>query len=105
MYCTATAVINSHSRVSCEAIPEEMSGLGTTPPAGESEEDRDVEASSHPQLSPCPSYPGAGVVQSPTRQATVTRTVPQSPTSVVSNGTCCPLRAHNTGEIVLVRVL
>lgn len=33
-------------RVSCEAIPEEISGLGTTPP------------SNHPSLLTCRSYPG-----------------------------------------------
>lgn len=74
-------------RVSCEAIPEEISGLGTTPPAGDSEENVEIEASSHPQLLSCHSYPGTGLTQSPTQPLAATRTVPQSPTSMVSNGT------------------
>jgi len=73
-------------RVSCEAIPEEISGLGTTPPAGDSEENVELEASSHPQLLSCHSYPGTGLTQSPTQPLAATRTVPQSPTSMVSNG-------------------
>jgi hypothetical protein len=72
------------SRVSCEAIPEEISGLGTTPPAGDSEENMGMETSPHPQLLSCHSYPGTGAIQSPTQQPAATRTVPQSPTSVVS---------------------
>jgi hypothetical protein len=71
--------------VSCEAIPEEMSGLGTTPPAGDSEENIEMEVSSHPQLLSCHSYPGTGLPQSPTQSLMATRTVPQSPTSMASN--------------------
>jgi hypothetical protein len=71
-------------RVSCEAIPEEISGLGTMPPAGDSEGD----ASSHPQLLSCHSYPGTGLTQSLTLPSAASRTVPQSPTSTVSNGIC-----------------
>ena len=73
-------------RVSCEAIPEEISGLGTTPPAGYSEENVEMEASSHPQLLSCHSYPGTGLTQSPTQPLAATRIVPQSPTSMVSSG-------------------
>jgi hypothetical protein len=72
------------SRVSCEAIPEEISGLGTTPPAGDSEDNMDMEMSPHPQLLSCHSYPGTGATQSPTQQPAATRTVPHSPTSMVS---------------------
>lgn len=87
MYCQSCySFISFLSRVSCEAIPEEISGLGTTPPAGDSEENKEMEASSHPQLLPCHSYPGTGVIQSPPQQPAATRTVPQSPTNVVSEG-------------------
>lgn len=72
-------------RVSCEAIPEEISGFGTTPPAGDSEENIEMEASSHPQLLSCHSYPGPGLTHSPTQPPAATRTVPQSPTSMVSD--------------------
>lgn len=70
-------------RVSCEAIPEEISGLGTTPPTGDSEDSGKVESSSYPVLQSCHSYPGTSIVQSPAQQFSANKTVPQSPTSMI----------------------
>ncbi|KAJ9583770.1 hypothetical protein L9F63_021894, partial [Diploptera punctata] len=72
-------------RVSCEAIPEEISSLGTTPPAGESEDSSGRE--SFPVLQSCHSYPGTSVVQSPAQNTSANKTVPQSPTTLVSPST------------------
>ncbi|XP_011497969.1 PREDICTED: tuberin [Ceratosolen solmsi marchali] len=60
-------------RVSCEAIPEEISGMGTTPPSAEN-------IGEHPSgLLSQRSYPGAGQV---TQTITATsNTVPPSPTT------------------------
>lgn len=60
-------------RVSCEAIPEEMFGMGTTPPS--------ENASDHPTaLRSQRSYPGATQV---TQIITTTsNTVPPSPTTI-----------------------
>lgn len=63
-----------HCRVSCEAIPEEISGMGTTPPSTEN-------ANEHPtSLKSQLSYPGA-VQAPPTAIPTSSSTVPTSPTT------------------------
>ncbi|KAK7793760.1 hypothetical protein R5R35_000957 [Gryllus longicercus] len=64
---------NKDSRVSCEAIPEEMGGVGATPPSSEP-------VSEH--LS-CHSYPGSTSGQGQPSPSSA-RTVPASPTSLVS---------------------
>ena len=59
-------------RVSCEAIPEEISGMGTTPPAVEN-------ANNHPVgINTQKSYPGA--IQ-PLYLNNTSNTVPPSPTA------------------------
>lgn len=60
-------------RVSCEAIPEEMAGMGTTPPSNEN-------AGDHPSgLRSQRSYPG---ISQTTQTSTTSNTVPPSPTAV-----------------------
>lgn len=60
-------------RVSCEAIPEEIFGMGTTPPSSDNTGD-------HPSaLRSQRSYPGATQTVSLT---TTSNTVPPSPTAV-----------------------
>lgn len=62
-------------RVSCEAIPEEIFGMGTTPPSSEHTGD-------HPNaLRSQRSYPGATQVTQTVSSAT-SSTVPPSPTTV-----------------------
>ncbi|KAM0730676.1 Tuberin [Formica fusca] len=66
-------------RVSCEAIPEEIFGMGTTPPSSENIGD-------HPSaLRSQRSYPGATQVTQ-TISVTVSNTVPPSPTTVQAPG-------------------
>ncbi|EFN68657.1 Tuberin [Camponotus floridanus] len=66
-------------RVSCEAIPEEIFGMGTTPPSSENTGD-------HPTtLRSQRSYPGATQVTQ-TISVTVSNTVPPSPTTVQAPG-------------------
>ncbi|KAK4874613.1 hypothetical protein RN001_013973 [Aquatica leii] len=64
-------------RVSCEAIPEEISGMGTTPPSTDSVTSKDS-IMPHPALLSCHSYPGS---TPPTEQIPPksSHTVPQSP--------------------------
>jgi len=62
-------------RVSCEAIPEEIFGMGTTPPSSENTGD-------HPTaLRSQRSYPGATQIISQSI-STTSNTVPPSPTTV-----------------------
>ena len=62
-------------RVSCEAIPEEMAGMGTTPPSCEN-------TSEHPAgLLSQRSYPGASQTTQTTITTTTSNTVPPSPTA------------------------
>ncbi|KAF5285874.1 hypothetical protein FQA39_LY04335 [Lamprigera yunnana] len=67
-------------RVSCEAIPEEISGMGTTPPSSEPITGRKetVSVIPHPSLLSCHSYPGS---TPPVEQTSLkaSHTVPQSP--------------------------
>ncbi|KMQ95864.1 tuberin-like isoform x1 protein [Lasius niger] len=66
-------------RVSCEAIPEEIFGMGTTPPSSENTGD-------HPTaLRSQRSYPGATQVTQ-TISVTVSNTVPPSPTTIQAPG-------------------
>lgn len=67
------------ARVSCEAIPEEIAGMGTTPPTHEPIVHGSV--SEHPTLLSCHSYPGSS---EPTIPAKSCKTVPPSP-NVVQN--------------------
>ncbi|KYM81590.1 Tuberin [Atta colombica] len=65
-------------RVSCEAIPEEIFGMGTTPPSSENTGD-------HPTaLRSQRSYPGA--TQITQTISTTSNTVPPSPTTVQASG-------------------
>lgn len=67
-------------RVSCEAIPEEIFGMGTTPPSSENTGD-------HPAaLRSQRSYPGATQVTQ-TISVTVSNTVPPSPTTIQVDNT------------------
>lgn len=74
-------------RVSCEAIPEEIFGMGTTPPSSEHTGD-------HPTaLRSQRSYPGATQITQ-TVPSTTSNTVPPSPTTVQVDDTraCMRLR-------------
>ncbi|XP_033337917.1 TSC complex subunit tuberin isoform X3 [Megalopta genalis] len=73
-------------RVSCEAIPEEIFGMGTTPPSSEN-------ASDHPSaLRSQRSYPGASQV---TQVITTTsNTVPPSPTTLQVQGNFLGVQAR-----------
>ncbi|RZC31903.1 tuberin [Asbolus verrucosus] len=71
-------------RVSCEAIPEEISGAGTSPPTGEAAKPQE-QPHQHPSLLTCYSYPGS----SPPGESQIApkpyKTVPPSPNQIVSN--------------------
>ena len=68
-------LLPKYRRVSCEAIPEEISGMGTTPPSTEN-------AGEHPPgLLSQRSYPGASQVPPSTTSTTTSNTVPPSPTA------------------------
>lgn len=68
------------ARVSCEAIPEEIAGMGTTPPTNEPMQVTG-ETSQHPTLLSCHSYPGSSESAIPAKSC---KTVPPSP-NVVQN--------------------
>ncbi|XP_044253656.1 tuberin [Tribolium madens] len=69
-------------RVSCEAIPEEILGMGTSPPTGEPPKPQ--EQPQHPSLLTCYSYPGS----SPPGESGIApkpyKTVPASPNQINS---------------------
>lgn len=73
-------ISNTICRVSCEAIPEEIFGMGTTPPSSDNTGD-------HPTiLRSQRSYPGATqIIQ--TVSTTTSNTVPPSPTAVQVDNT------------------
>ncbi|KOC65846.1 Tuberin [Habropoda laboriosa] len=75
-------------RVSCEAIPEEMFGMGTTPPS--------ENASDHPSaLRSQRSYPGATQVTQ-IITTTTSNTVPPSPTTVQVQGNFLGVQGRTT---------
>uniref|UniRef100_A0A1Y1N0Q7 Rap-GAP domain-containing protein n=1 Tax=Photinus pyralis TaxID=7054 RepID=A0A1Y1N0Q7_PHOPY len=63
-------------RVSCEAIPEEISGMGTTPPSTEPVSNAKEQ---HPALLSCHSYPGSTPPPDQTVASKAAHTVPPSP--------------------------
>jgi tuberous sclerosis protein 2 len=81
-------------RVSCEAIPEEIAGMGTSPPSGGSttikprpeqqQQQQPSQQPQHPSLLTCYSYPGS----SPPGESNIApkpyKTVPASPNQVTS---------------------
>ncbi|XP_048507911.1 tuberin isoform X2 [Athalia rosae] len=76
-------------RVSCEAIPEEISGTGTTPPMSEGTVD-------HPTgLRSQHSYPGA-TQTTQTSNITTSNTVPPSPTATQAPGNFLSLQNRGT---------
>ncbi|PSN43169.1 hypothetical protein C0J52_09893 [Blattella germanica] len=87
----------SEGMVSCEAIPEEISGLGTTPPAGDSEDSVDAGATTHPALLSCHSYPGTSVSPSSSLSASLRTTPIQSP-----GGAPAPLTVQTVPQPVLI---
>lgn len=82
-------------RVSCEAIPEEIAGMGTTPPSNDPIHTRTTPSTTtitlktnlplheshphHPTLLSCHSYPGSSGPPEPTIPAKPYMTVPPSP--------------------------
>lgn len=64
-------------RVSCEAIPEEMAGSGTTPPNNDSFQC--TTTLNHPSLLSCHSYPGSSPPKESNIRPKPYQTVPQSP--------------------------
>lgn len=83
------------ARVSCEAIPEEIAGMGTTPPAHESVVSQEQEQQQqHPTLLSCHSYPGSS---EPTIPAKTCKTVPPSP-NVVQNPSKAPTMSALRGS-------
>ncbi|XP_049853714.1 tuberin isoform X1 [Schistocerca gregaria] len=79
------------SRVSCEAIPEEMFGQGSTPPLADG---------LHPLLLPSRSYPGT--VHADTQHESASKTVPPSPTSLVCT-TAPALRPAHSAAVTVTR--
>ncbi|XP_032669228.1 tuberin [Odontomachus brunneus] len=76
-------------RVSCEAIPEEIFGMGTTPPSSEHTGD-------HPTaLRSQRSYPGATQITQ-TVPSTTSNTVPPSPTTVQAPGNYLGIQMRST---------
>ncbi|XP_063917194.1 tuberin isoform X2 [Zophobas morio] len=75
-------------RVSCEAIPEEIAGMGTSPPTGQEAPKPPAEQPppqpQHPSLLTCYSYPGS----SPPGESNIApkpyKTVPASPNQITS---------------------
>lgn len=83
------------ARVSCEAIPEEVAGMGTTPPSNESSLQAGASGMQpHPTLLSCHSYPGSS---EPTIPAKPCKTVPPSP-NVVQNPTKPPTMSALRGS-------
>lgn len=80
-------------RVSCEAIPEEISGLGTTPPSTETQ---------HPALLTCHSYPGPPQLSEHDKSTKHCKTVPASP--IVTTTTPPPLSIASTHNVFSQRV-
>ncbi|XP_039314152.1 tuberin isoform X4 [Solenopsis invicta] len=75
-------------RVSCEAIPEEIFGMGTTPPSSENSGD-------HPTtLRSQYSYPGA--TQITQTVSTTSNTVPPSPTTIQAPGNYLGIQTRST---------
>nr|CAD7432434.1 unnamed protein product [Timema monikensis] len=72
------AKLSKDPRVSCEAIPEESAGQGTTPPQPSTLVSGTTNQDGHPPLASCHSYPGT-LEDGPERAP-----VPPSPTSVTS---------------------
>ncbi|KAG7209739.1 hypothetical protein KM043_011368 [Ampulex compressa] len=76
-------------RVSCEAIPEEIFGMGTTPPSSDN-------AADHPTgLRSQRSYPGATQVTQTIAMST-SNTVPPSPTTMQAPGNFLGIQARTT---------
>lgn len=77
-------------RVSCEAIPEEIGGMGTTPPNNDDIQSKQLTGAGgghvHPSLLSCHSYPGSSPTQTATTSSKSYQTVPVSP----SNPTTSP---------------
>lgn len=74
-------------RVSCEAIPEEISGMGTTPPSNDlmsTSKDSSLPGQ-HPALLSCHSYPGSTPPNEQTSVPKLAHTVPPSPNIIHSN--------------------
>nr|CAD7460498.1 unnamed protein product [Timema tahoe] len=77
------AKLSKDPRVSCEAIPEESAGQGTTPPQPSTLVSGTTKQDGHPPLASCHSYPGT-LEDEPERAPVSSHTVPPSPTSVTS---------------------
>lgn len=85
-------------RVSCEAIPEEISGLGTTPPSTEI----NLGQTQHPALLTCHSYPGPPQQLEHDKPTKDSKTVPVSP--IVSTTTPPPLSVASSHNVFSQRV-
>nr|CAH7730250.1 unnamed protein product [Callosobruchus chinensis] len=87
-------------RVSCEAIPEEIAGSGTTPPSGhpfhppgaveqhqhQQQQQQAPVSPHHPSLLSCHSYPGSSVQQQSSAPPPKTaHSVPPTPSAIVGN--------------------
>lgn len=75
-------------RVSCEAIPEEIAGMGTTPPSHESIQppiENQKHIHQHPTLLSCYSYPGSSAQPDSQIPPKSCQTVPQSPNVMQTN--------------------
>nr|CAD7202056.1 unnamed protein product [Timema douglasi] len=77
------AKLSKDPRVSCEAIPEESAGQGTTPPQPSTLVSGTTNQDGHPPLVSCHSYPGT-LEDEPERAPVSSHTVPPSPTFVTS---------------------
>ncbi|KAJ8913200.1 hypothetical protein NQ315_016142 [Exocentrus adspersus] len=81
-------------RVSCEAIPEEIGGSGTTPPSNDPLQLQKSYQSTttgfgsahHPSLLSCHSYPGSSPPKDPNLAAKPYQTVPPSPNLMSGSG-------------------
>lgn len=70
-------------RVSCEAIPEEIAGMGTTPPNDNLQ--NKTQAQVHPSLLSCHSYPGSSPPKASNSSPKLYQTVPASPNNQTSS--------------------
>lgn len=74
-------------RVSCEAIPEEIAGMSTTPPNNEeiqSKLPQGIGGQVHPSLLSCHSYPGSSPPQTSSTSTKLYQTVPASPNNLIT---------------------
>ncbi|CAH1986295.1 unnamed protein product [Acanthoscelides obtectus] len=83
-------------RVSCEAIPEEIAGSGTTPPSShpflppggtmpQQEQQQPPASPHHPSLLSCYSYPGSSAQQASTSAPKMPHSVPPTPSVSMSS--------------------